>query len=461
MNFSACLCLLFFSPCWVAFSTRTAPGSGSFPLPLSVSVSCSRGALELRVTPPPPGLLRLGRRCRSNGVDRATGELLFTYPLSACGSTRQVRRDFLLYRFVLRYGGSEPGARGGRVHIECRLRRLQHVYRLAVRPTWETPRRVQLKGPTVGYRIRLMDDRRTAPHPDAVRPLRQRVNVRASAVHLPPKGRLYVDRCHATPSAEPRRGPRHVLVENFGCMVDPSGLFTHRTRRTINYSFNAFQFSQDPTAQVFLHCRLFVSAEGPGPTTKSCSYSSEEKRWRSLAGPHSVCDCCDSFCVQTETRRSMSEGFQSSGPLMFTAQVSRPRPKDLPISPSPDFRDDDVLSEVKTDVGEDPVRQDLQRHGHFESPSGEGVGPRPQVEVREAVRYSPLSRVAEARFLSDCGRPQEGGLSNKSAPSLQGRSHAGLSPEGGDAGWVVEGEDRRSGVGDVLFLNGYDGPLDI
>ncbi|KAL4624119.1 zona pellucida sperm-binding protein 3-like isoform X1 [Arapaima gigas] len=323
----------------------------------SFSVSCSGGALTLRVTAPPSGNLTLGRRCRSNGVDRATGELLFTYSLISCGGTRQVRRRFILYRFVLRYGGSEAGARRGRAHIECRLKRVHHVYKLAVRPTWDTPPHALLRGPTVGYRIQVMDASWTAPQPHRVHLLQQQVNVQVSVLHLPPRGRLYVDHCYATSSAEPKSRPRHTLIQNFGCMVDHSGVFTHRTRRTVDYAFDAFQFAQDPTTQVFLHCRLFVSAEGPGPTAKSCSYNPVEKRWKSLTGPHSVCDCCDSLCVPTKTRRSMSEGFLSSGPLAFV--------HDLPTGVSGDDGHNVIFFEGMADGSGDEQKDGQEERQEF------------------------------------------------------------------------------------------------
>lgn len=67
-----------------------------FPDVPDVSVSCSASDLVLRVKPTFYGLwadaeeLRLGDTCRSNGVLRPYGDLLFTYPLTACGALRQV-----------------------------------------------------------------------------------------------------------------------------------------------------------------------------------------------------------------------------------------------------------------------------------------------------------------------------------------------------------------------------------
>ena len=62
-----------------------------------VSVTCSASDLVVRVKPAFYGLgaapeeLRLGSGCRSNGVLAPSGDLLFTYPLTACDAVRRVR----------------------------------------------------------------------------------------------------------------------------------------------------------------------------------------------------------------------------------------------------------------------------------------------------------------------------------------------------------------------------------
>lgn len=69
------------------------PGSSNVP---DVSATCSAADLVLRVKPTFYGLfadkkeLKLGDNCESNGVLRPYGDLLFTYPLTACGAVRQV-----------------------------------------------------------------------------------------------------------------------------------------------------------------------------------------------------------------------------------------------------------------------------------------------------------------------------------------------------------------------------------
>lgn len=69
------------------------PGSSNVP---DVSVTCTASDLVLRVKPTFYGLfadkeeLKLGDNCQSNGVLLPYGDLLFTYPLTACGAERQV-----------------------------------------------------------------------------------------------------------------------------------------------------------------------------------------------------------------------------------------------------------------------------------------------------------------------------------------------------------------------------------
>lgn len=73
--------------------SNTQPGSYNLP---DVSATCSASDLVLRVKPTFYGLfadkeeLKLGDNCESNGVLRPYGDLLFTYPLTACGAVRQV-----------------------------------------------------------------------------------------------------------------------------------------------------------------------------------------------------------------------------------------------------------------------------------------------------------------------------------------------------------------------------------
>lgn len=67
-----------------------------------VSVTCSVSDFVVRVKPSFYGLgadaeeLKLGSSCKSNGVLRPYGDLLFTYPLTACDAVREVRNAYLI-----------------------------------------------------------------------------------------------------------------------------------------------------------------------------------------------------------------------------------------------------------------------------------------------------------------------------------------------------------------------------
>ena len=79
-------------------ATRPAPIQSDFAAVPDVSVTCSTSDFVVRVKPAFYGLgaeaeeLTLGRSCRCNGVLRPYGDLLFTYPLTACDAVREVRR---------------------------------------------------------------------------------------------------------------------------------------------------------------------------------------------------------------------------------------------------------------------------------------------------------------------------------------------------------------------------------
>nr|XP_033499364.1 zona pellucida sperm-binding protein 3 [Epinephelus lanceolatus] len=313
-----------------------------------VSVTCSTSDFVVRVKPAFYGLgadaeeLKLGSSCKSNGVLRPYGDLLFMYPLTACDVVRGAPRGYLLYKFVLHYEPS-PKRFPSRAHrinvdIECRYPRNNHVYQLTVQPTWETAVvRKRLKGSPNDFQMELMDDSWSTPAQSQVYQLGKTINFQVFAPHLPTGGKLYINTCYATPSSGFKSSLKYSIIDNFGCMLDSkrdpgASQFISQTDKTLRFSLKAFQFTSDPDTEVSIHCRLFVTSEDPGPAHKSCTYRGN--RWTALTGDDSICECCDSQCVTSKNQRAMMEGSVSSGSLLVSDQPYAAEDSFLPVSMS-------------------------------------------------------------------------------------------------------------------------------
>ncbi|TKS86559.1 Zona pellucida sperm-binding protein 3 [Collichthys lucidus] len=312
-----------------------------------VSVTCSTSDLVVRVKPAFYGLgadadeLKLGNTCKITGVLRPYGDLLFTYPLTACDAVRQSPRDYLVYKFVLHYEPSPKRfpsrAQPIDVHIECRYPRNHHVYQLTVKPTWQTVvMRKGLKGRPNDFQIDLMDDSWSKPAEPQVYHLGKTVNFQVSAPHLPTNRKLYINSCYATPASGSKPSLKYIIVDNFGCMLDSkrdpgASQFISRTDKGLRFSLKAFQFTSDPDTEVRIYCNLSFTSEDPSPAHKSCTYRGN--RWKALTGDDSICECCDSQCVTSKPRRAMMEGHASSGLLLVSDQPYAAEDGFLPISP--------------------------------------------------------------------------------------------------------------------------------
>ncbi|XP_078134266.1 zona pellucida protein C [Sander vitreus] len=309
-----------------------------------VSVTCSTSDVVVRVKPAFYGLgadkeeLKLGSACKSNGVLRPYGDLLFTYPLTACDAVRESSHGYLLYKYELHYKPSRERFPRITVDIECRYQRSHHVHRLTVRPTWETAVvRKRLKGSPDDFLIELMDDSWSMPAKSQVYQLGKTVNFQVSAPNLSNGGKLYINTCHATPSSGAKSYIRkYTIIDNFGCLLDSksnpgASQFISRTDKTLRFSLKAFQFTSDPYLEISIHCNLFVTPEDAGPAHKSCTY--RVNGWKALTGDNSVCECCDSQCVTSKPWRAMMEGSASSVSLLVSHQ---PYAEDgfLPVSMS-------------------------------------------------------------------------------------------------------------------------------
>ncbi|XP_069580376.1 zona pellucida sperm-binding protein 3-like [Brachyistius frenatus] len=312
-----------------------------------VSVTCSTSNFVVRVKRAFYGLgadaeeLELGSSCKSNGVRRPHGDLLFTYPLTACDGVRQLPPGYLVYKFVLHYEPSPrrfpSSAHRLDVDVECRYQRDHHVHQLVVKPTWETVIvRKNLKGRPNEFQIKLMDDSWSRPAESRVYQLGQTVNFQVSAPHLPAGGKLYIKSCYATPPSG-ESSLKYPIIGNSGCLLDSkrdpgASRFLSRTNKTLRLSLKAFQFTADPDTEVRVHCKFLVTSEEPGPAHKSCTYKGN--MWGALTGDDSICECCESQCVTSKTRRAMMEGSASSGPLMVSDQPYTVEDGFLPVSSS-------------------------------------------------------------------------------------------------------------------------------
>lgn len=87
----------FHSSSLAAPSVAAGEPQADFAYVPDVSVSCSTTDFVVRVKPAFYGLgadaqeLTLGSSCKSNGVLRPSGDMLFTYPLTECDGAREVR----------------------------------------------------------------------------------------------------------------------------------------------------------------------------------------------------------------------------------------------------------------------------------------------------------------------------------------------------------------------------------
>ncbi|XP_050981503.1 uncharacterized protein si:ch211-67f13.7 isoform X2 [Labeo rohita] len=312
--------------------TRGAPGEDHLPtftrLP-DVAVTCSRSGFVLRVKRNFYGFsaaaeeLTLGETCKSNGVLEPQNDLLFTYALNDC----QGEQQYVLHYVPLSHRNSLHHHRVN-VGVECRYKREHHVHSLVMSPTSRTPLRKIIRTRSAEFQIQLMDDSWSSPVRSAVYLLGQQVNVQVSTRHHYHGVKLFINSCYAATVNTLSQATKHSIIDNYGCLQESrinSGASRFRFSRADNvvqFSFGAFQFTDSPEAQVALHCELSVSGGGPSPMLKSCFYSHTDKRWISVFGQDSICDCCDSVCNQTKTKRKTYEGFVSSDQVLFSDPVT-------------------------------------------------------------------------------------------------------------------------------------------
>ncbi|RVE57058.1 hypothetical protein OJAV_G00212470 [Oryzias javanicus] len=312
-----------------------------------VSVTCFPSDFVVRVNPAFYGLgadaqeLTLGNSCKSNGVLKPQGDLLFKYSLTACDGVRELSHGYLIYKNVLHYEPSSKRfpsrAQQLSINIECHYRRDHSVHQLAVQPTWQTVLvRKNLKGRQMDFQIKLMEDSWKMPAKTQAYLLGQSVNLQVSAPHLLSGEKVYINNCYATPTSS-KSSLKYTIIDNYGCMLDSkqdpgASQFISRTDDTLRFSLKAFQFTADPDTEVSIHCKLLVTSEEPGPVYKSCTYKGH--RWMALTGEDSLCECCESKCVTSKSRRALKEGSASSRPLLVSDQPHAADESFLPAGPS-------------------------------------------------------------------------------------------------------------------------------
>ncbi|XP_037550589.1 zona pellucida sperm-binding protein 3 [Nematolebias whitei] len=366
----------FHSSSMVAPSVGAGEPQADFAYVPDVSVTCSTTDFVVRVKPAFYGLgadaqeLTLGSSCKSNGVLRPSGDLLFTYPLTECDGARELPPGYLVYKYVLHYEASPKRfpSRAQQLHvsIECHYERDHSVHQLAVQPTWQTVvLRKTLKGRPMDFQINFMDDSFTAHTKPQVYLLGQTVNIQVSAPHLPPGWKLYISSCYAAPSAS-KSSLKYTMIDNLGCMVDSkhepgASQFVSRTDSTLKFSLRAFQFTADPKTEVSIHCKLSVTTEGPDPVHKSCTYKSH--RWEALIGHDSICECCESTCASSKPQRVLLEGFASSVPMQVSDQPYTEEHDFQPVSSSTvsPGREDKNPNDL-TDLNQ-KLWESLEKHG--------------------------------------------------------------------------------------------------
>nr|XP_006631403.1 PREDICTED: zona pellucida sperm-binding protein 3-like [Lepisosteus oculatus] len=316
---------------------RPAPPSGPRR---AVSVTCTGSKMIVRVRPAFHGFgatggeLTLGSGCKSNGRLRPSGDLLFRYPLLACGSQKRTPIGYIVYRNVLHYiPAEEPGpvrrSHPINVGVECRYKRYHYSYKLAVHPTWQPPSLLKpLENEKGGFKLQLMSDDWMAESDSNIFYVGESINFQASARRLAAGKKLYIKSCHAALSADPSSQSIYSVIQNYGCMVDSkikgsiSKFVPPRTDSTIKFTIDAFQFKKKPLSKMFLHCTMFVTSSRTSQMAKSCTYDQRQRRWEELEGAvNSACRCCQSSCTAPKTDSPPVVDVRSSRAFVIASDV--------------------------------------------------------------------------------------------------------------------------------------------
>uniref|UniRef100_A0A8C4RTE2 Zona pellucida sperm-binding protein 3 n=1 Tax=Erpetoichthys calabaricus TaxID=27687 RepID=A0A8C4RTE2_ERPCA len=301
-----------------------------------VSLACSISKMMVRVKKAFFGFgyteaeLVLGNKCKSNGKDEATGDLLFNYPLNACDGKRSTHEGCLTYENVLHFKPHiVPGVirrkQPVNVALKCCYFRYYHVYKAAVHPTWSAPSGLKTLHHPSGMVLKLMDATFSKPFEAKEYHLGQEIHFQAVSYPNSTRQWLFLHSCFATPTPNPNSSPRYTVIDNYGCMVDSkqescSSRFERpRMANVVSFTVSAFQFNDHK--QVYFHCKMFTKkSQDVTNTAKFCTYNKKLSRWQELGGHDRVCECCDSVCGPSE----YDEVTESNGPVVVVGHDGHP-----------------------------------------------------------------------------------------------------------------------------------------
>ncbi|XP_039596494.1 zona pellucida sperm-binding protein 3-like isoform X2 [Polypterus senegalus] len=299
----------------------------------AVAVSCFDGKMFVRVNKFLCGFgckdsdLILGKGCTS--TSQFGSEVLFEYSLQQCDTKAQVVNGMLVYSNTLYYKPSEPKGPIRRsspfsVSLLCSYERLHHSYKLAYHPIWNRGTYFRNLRNQHSFTLQTMNADFSVTSTRNQYYLGQPIAFQATAYFASSRQKLFVQSCHATASPDPFSSPRHILINNLGCMVDgkdencASKFVLPRTNDTISFIIEAFQFHAI-SPWVYVHCELAVT-DVLSKSAKSCNYDKVTKRWYELDGHHALCSCCDSQCAKdTGSKLPKVKRMMSNGPLQILA----------------------------------------------------------------------------------------------------------------------------------------------
>ncbi|KAL7845727.1 hypothetical protein AOLI_G00239190 [Acnodon oligacanthus] len=230
----------------------------------------------------------------------------FLYYLNSCDVKRQENENEVIYSNTLRY---EPESTElvvrelpFSVSLECRYSKYYRSYQMGFMP--------QMVTETIFWRL---DSGFSLTPVDASwKPLAAgHSNVIGQPVYFEAKApwgsegkRLYLHNCYI--SSASGSTPQYTVLNNYGCMTESkksalTKFHASDEKNTLRFSVEAFVFrdmiSQPAENKVmFVHCEMALGPETPTPSSKSCWYNMDTKRWSELSGEDSVCACCDASC---------------------------------------------------------------------------------------------------------------------------------------------------------------------